>query len=64
MAIENAVQPIPACPICRSNLVLSIEHSKQKICVCKACDTTLIIPDDAWLKARRMATFRHKPTAD
>jgi hypothetical protein len=43
---------VPNCPVCFSKLHVAHGHAKLKICVCRACGTSLSIPDDAWVRAR------------
>lgn len=55
MSVEDAPEPcelIPNCPICGGKLTIAHAHSKLRICVCKACGTSLSIPDEAWTRAR------------
>ena len=43
---------VPNCPVCFSALTVAHAHSKIKICVCRACGTSLTIPDEAFVRAR------------
>jgi len=55
MSPEEEPEPcdvVPDCPVCGSSLHVAHAHAKLKICVCKACGTSISIPDGAWAKLR------------
>ena len=47
----NHCEAIPDCPVCHAPLHLALSEVRVKICVCRACGTTLSVPDEAWLEA-------------
>jgi hypothetical protein len=46
MATSHPCDVVPRCPVCP--LHVAHDHSKLKICVCRACGTSLSIPTEAW----------------
>ena len=49
---DAPLDKLPLCPVCGGDLVVAHDQSKMKVCVGRACGTSVTIPDDAWLKAR------------
>jgi hypothetical protein len=45
---------IPQCPVCDTTLHVAHDQPEMIICVCRGCGTSLSIPKDAWVWAKKL----------
>jgi primosomal protein N' len=51
--MPDLCEVVPDCPVCENPLIVAHDLDRLKICVCKHCGTSLSIPSDAWVRAKR-----------